>query len=156
MDRDAFRILLTTYAATVRSRSPEEGKFERIVLSEFNSVLGTVDSMIRELKPVFRPGFVGDNPVWACGKLRDDFEDLRDQIEPLRAENERLRAELVPVPFSQRYPDDGQLILIWDAYLEKWQLGGPWKSANDGTDDTYIKMHYPFWFPVPPAPPHGA
>lgn len=84
------------------------------------------------------------------------FWNMRAGERELHAEVERLRAELVPVPFSQRYPDDGQLILIWDAYFEKWQMGAPWKSANDGTDDTYLKMHYPFWFPVPPAPPHGA
>lgn len=44
-----------------------------------------LDSMIRELKPVFRPGFVGDNPVWACGRLRDDYEALQAEVHSLKA-----------------------------------------------------------------------
>lgn len=94
MDREVFRLLVVAYASAVRNRLSEEGKYERLVRDEFSSVLGTVEGMIGELKPVFRPGFVGDNPVWACGKLRDDYEALQSENELLRAEIGRLREAL--------------------------------------------------------------
>ena len=107
MDREQFRLAVVHLQFAVTNRTYDNGKLERDVLAAFNDALGTVEGMIRELKPVFRPGFVGDNPVWACGKLRDDFEDLRDQNETLHAEVERLRAELETVknvgrPLSRR------------------------------------------------------
>jgi hypothetical protein len=53
----------------------------------------TLSSMIRELKPVFRAEFTGDNPVWACGKLRDDFEELRDDKAFLKSAWQLARAD---------------------------------------------------------------
>lgn len=63
-------------------------------LTKARDAEGTVRGMVDALTSVFPPGFRGDNPVWACGKLADEFQDRSSELAAAQARAERLTKAL--------------------------------------------------------------
>lgn len=67
------------------------------------------------------------------------WPQLLEGIAALRARIAELEARLTPVKFSERKPEAGQ-------------KGTPWIPDPLESDDVYLRLHYPCWLPMPPAP----
>lgn len=72
-------------------------------------------------------------------------ESLNQENNALRARIAELEAAARPVAFSERMPENGQLIFTWDTEARSWYT---WTFSPGG----FQPEQDVYWLPMPPAP----
>ena len=97
------------------------------------------------------------NGAWDLGKSgAAEKWNTRAVEDALRARIAELEERLTPVKFSERKPEAGQVVLLWNSFYKNWIIGKPWIPDPLESDDDYLRLHYPCWLPLPPAPEESA